>query len=504
MSDLRRKGSGEDGFVMVVTVLVMTIALIITGVAISDTVGARRITDKDRRAQIAQQAADTGLQIALYRANQMNLGKTDFNSGVSGIANTLGCLVPTTVSGSVTAFTTVALGASLSCPASLPPPGGGCTPPCWNYEVLGNRTKFASLFIPGQRSNGPSSTTGHASLNPVIVAIGRETNGTVTTADDVIRRAEAILNPVEPFDMIEATGNLSFSGVATTLNGDIRTNGNLSLGFLGSLIGANVLGSDGSLLRLASVEYGGSYSGLLSVANLVHTTSAFTRTPVSISPTKPDCWNGAGAQGTAGACPSAASYSSATHKLTVTSGQTVTLGSGDYVFCGVTVVPVSGFLGSTPGGTLNTSASAAAPTRIFIDSPTSARCSGASPSSTPLSLQGKLNTITTTPSALQIYIAGNGTPGGSSATIDATLTSTVTPAFFLYAPDTDIAMKVAVFEGNVIGHNVAFSGSLATVLTQDLGLSNLPLSSSIGVFSRKQYVQCTGVEPAATAPTTDC
>jgi Tfp pilus assembly protein PilX len=507
MSELRRRSAGEEGFVMVVTVIVMALALIITGVAISDTMSARRITEKDRRAESAQQAADAGLQIGLYRANQMSLGTTNFNGGLTGVANTLGCLVPVTVAGTVTSFTTVALGVQTSCPTSpQPPPGGsGCTPtPCWNYEVLGNRTQVATMFIPGQKSNGPSSTTGHASLNPVIVSIGRDTNGTATTSDDVLRRVEAVLNPVEPFDMIEATGNLSFGGVATTLNGDVRANGNLSVGLLGSLIGANVLGSDGSLLRLASVEYGLSYSGLLTVANLVHTTTPFTRSPVSISPSKPDCWNGSGTQGTAGACPAAASYSSVTHKLNVTSGQTVTLGAGDYVFCGVSVVAASGFLGLTPGGTLNTSATAAGPTRIFIDSPTSTRCSGASPSSTPLSLLGKLNTISTTPSAMQMYVVGNGTAGGTSATIDATLGSTLTPAFFLYAPDTNVSVKASIFMGNVIGHDVAFSGSLATVLSQDLGLYNMPLTSSLGIFTRKQYIQCTATEPPASNPTKDC
>jgi Tfp pilus assembly protein PilX len=504
---MKRRGSEQDGFVMVVTMLAMTIALIVAGIAISDTVTARRLTENDRRGEAAQQAADAGLQIAMYRANQMNLGTADFNTGLTGLANTLGCLVPVSVSGSVSALTTVKLGAQLACATrtTLPVPTPAPTP-AWDYETLGNHTKFAAQFLPGGSGNVTGSTTsGHVALNPVIVSIGRDDNGTATTADDVFRRAEAILKPVDPFSMIEATGNLSFPGLVTTLNGDVRTNGNLSLGFLGTLVGANVLGSDGTLLRLANVQYGGSYSGLLSIPAPVHTSPTIDRDPVTISPSKVDCVVGAAIPGGAGSCPAASSYSSVTHKLTITSGQTVTLGPGDFVFCGVSTVPVSGFLGSTPGGTLNTSASAAAPTRVFIDSPTSARCTGASPSSTPLSLQGKLNTISTTPSAFQFYIAGNGTPGGSSAIIDASLGSTVLPAFFLYAPDTNVTMKTgAAFEGNIIGHDIAFSNVLATVYTQDLGLSTFPLSASIGVFSRKQYVQCTGVEPPATTPTKDC
>lgn len=505
MSNLRHKRAGEEGFVMVITVIVMAIVLIITGVAISDTVGARHITDKDRRGEAAQQAADSGLQIALYRANQMNLATADFNSGLSGIANTLGCLVPATVGGSVSAFTTVTLGAQLSCPSSPGPPGGGCTPPCWNYETVGNRTQVATQFTPGQKSNGPTSSSGHGSLSPYIVSVGRETNGTATTSDDVVRRVEAILNPVDPFNMIEATGNLSFPGLLTTLNGDVRTDGNLNVPLLGNIVGVNI-GSGSPFLRLANVQYRAKTGlGLLTIANATQITSptpSFTREAVTVSPSKPDC----GTTGAAASCtPLGASYNAGTHKLTVGSGQTVTLASGDYVFCGVSVVGPSGFLNLTPGGTLQTSATASAPTRIFIDSPSSTRCSGGSPSNPILNLQGNLNTVSSTPSAMQFYIADNGSGGYSSANIDASLTSTLTPAFFLYAPDTNVTMKVgAAFEGNIIGHDVTFTGSLATTFTQDLGLSNLPLSSSIGVFTRKQYVQCTPVEPNVLNPTQDC
>jgi hypothetical protein len=505
MSTLRCRAAAEEGFVMVVTVVVMALALVITGVAISDTVNARHVTEKDRRAEAAQQAADAGLQIAMYRANQMNLGKADFNSGLSGLTNTLGCLVPTLdVNAYVSALTTVTLGASTSCPNQT---GAGSGTPQWKPERLGNRTTFAYQFIPGGTSTGPSSTTGHVSLNPVIVSIGYEDGGTTSTSDDVIRRVEAILNPVDPFNMIEATGDLSFAGgLSTILNGDIRTNGNLTVGGLG-LIGANVLAADGSILRLANAQYGGSFSGVLTVASKVHTTTPFTRTPVSISSTKVDCWNGSGAQGTAGACPSATYYNSSNHRLTVTSGQSVTLGGGDFVFCRVSVAA---------GGTLNTSLTASSPTRIFIDSPSSARCAPTAPGTASLNLSGNLNTINVTPSQLQIYIAGNGTPGGTTATINTSLLGG-TPAFFLYAPDTDVTMTYTLFQGNIIGHDVSMNGyctlglfglclvpSATNVLTQDLGLYNMPLSASVGVFTRKQYVQCTGTEPVATDPTKDC
>jgi Tfp pilus assembly protein PilX len=488
---MKRAAARQDGFVMVVTMMVLMVALLVAGVAISDTVNARRYTETDRRIDAAQQAADAGLQVALYRANQMNLATTDFNSGLSALSNTVSCLVPgLDVNGYVSTLTTVTLAASTACPTATTGPGS-VAPPSWTYERLGNRTTFAYQFIKG--STGPS--TGHAYLNPVIVAIGREDGGTPSdTSDDIVRRVKAILNPVDPFEMIEATGNLTFTALSTTLNGDARANGNVTVN--GLLLGLGVLPSSGGVLRVANIQYGGSYSGLLSVVNKVPVASSFTRAPVSVSASKPDC----GATGSAGACP-ASGYSSVTHKLTVNSG-TVTLAGGDYVFCGVSVAAA---------GTLHTSVTASAPTRIFIDSPTSSRCSGV-PSSGNLSLLGGLNSVNVTPSQLQIYMVGNGsnTPR-STASVTTTSLGALTPAFFLYAPDTDVTVRSLLFQGNVIGHDVTMIGctalvclSAAQALTQDLNLANMPLSSSVGLFSRKQYIQCKASEPAAGSPTADC
>jgi Tfp pilus assembly protein PilX len=492
----------EQGFVMVVVMVVLMVVLTVSGVVIFDTVGARSFTTKDQRADAAQQAADAGLQLALYRANKMDLGKTDFNSGLGRIATTLSCFVPGLgVDGYVnTSFTRIAIGAGTSCPT----PGGTTNGAReWKYERLGNRTTVATIFLDGRKTNTTSNqnTTGHVSLNPVIVAVGREDNGTTTTSDDIVRRAEAILNPYDPFDMVEATGNLTFNNLLTTaLNGDVRTNGNLSVSGLIGVTGLNVLASDGSILRTASAEYGGNppSGSLFNVANLVHTNTPFVRAPISISPSKVQC----GTTAPAGACPSG--YPKANQALTLTSGQSLTLGAGDYVFCSVSVAA---------GATLNTSTSATSPTRIFIDSPQSTRCSSSSGTGN-LTLNGTLNTVSLSPSTLQIYMTGNGTPGGTTASINTSLISG-TPAFFLYAPDTDVDMRFLLFQGNVIGHDVTMRGACVIgilglcisgtdVLTQDLNLYNMPLSSSVGVLTRKQYIQCEGYEPPASTPTVNC
>ena len=78
---MRRLRRDEGGFVMVTAIVLMAITLTIAAVAIDDTIGARGLVTRDARVHAAQQAADAGVQIALYRANQMKLGKGDFNGG---------------------------------------------------------------------------------------------------------------------------------------------------------------------------------------------------------------------------------------------------------------------------------------------------------------------------------------------------------------------------------------------------------------------------------------
>jgi hypothetical protein len=50
----------------------------------------------------------------------------------------------------------------------------------------------------------------------------------------------------------------------------------------------------------------------------------------------------------------------------------------------------------------------------------------------------------------------------------------------------------------VIGYDVDVSG---TAIVQDLGLLNYPLSSALGPFNVKQYIECT---PSTTPTTTGC
>jgi hypothetical protein len=489
---MRRRA--EDGFVMVTVVVVMSLTLVIAGAALTDTIGARQGTNQDAGAKRALQAADAGVQKTLYRLNQLSLSTLNVNGGLSGLALPLGCLRQQFPVGE-RALNLVGVTASGTCPG-----GETLGPTFLNVrEPLGNGTSFKAFVQMGATSYETLPSLGHVSLSPKIVSHGYDDNGTAAdTADDTVVRVQATLEPIDPFMAVEATRDVTFRGLATTFNGNARANRDFKVEGL-TITGGNIL-SGGSLVNLAGFEYGRTYSHpLLTVAlptpRKIDHTPFFTRSPVSVSPSKPDC----GGSGGAGPCPSSSFYNSSNHRLTVTGTSSLTLASGDYVFCSVSV---------DNGATLRT-ASSGGPVRIYVDSPASSRCSNSS-STGNVTITGSLNPgVSLTPSRLQIYLVGNGTPGGTTVTIGRTGLP-LTNAFFLYGPDSDVTVYYSVFTGTVIGRDVIMSAqqlglSLVGVVTQDLNLANQPLANGLGVFRQKQYVECRAVEIVPPADvTTDC
>jgi hypothetical protein len=508
---MRRRLRDDDGFVAVLAVIVLAIALVLVGTAVEETLVSRSFASHDTRVKRALQAADAGIQAGLYRANEVSLGNTDFNGGLSGIANTLSCISPVNASGTLVvgggSSTSVSFAAGtgtclpihclFQCPPSPPP-----VPPCAQpYTALGESSGFGVCEIYGTVINGSSVV-----LQPRLVSIGFDRNGST----DVVRRVEAILNPIEPFQAIEATGDLTFhAGLgATTINGDVRTDGNWTETGLAGVNGVNLLGSGGALLRGAHFQYGPGGSVTHGLLSLVPTPtplqSSFTRQTISVASSKPDCPGGLTAN-----CPTG--YVPASHSFSLASGQTANFASGDYVFCSFNAAANSTVTTAISGG----------PVRIFIDSPQSQRCSGVSGAgnfSAATVLNGLVNSSLLDPRNLQIYVAGNCDSAGQNCTGP---TSTVTlnaggvslggvnQSFFLYAPKSTVSITFPAlantFEGSIIGQDVTLNTSVATVITQDLRLNDMPLASGAGVFSVQQYIECQPEIPSATdVPDKDC
>jgi hypothetical protein len=509
---MRRRLTDEDGFVAVLAIIVLAIVLVLVGTAVEETLVSRSFASKDTRVKRALAAADAGIQTGLYRANEISLANTDFNGGLSGIVNTLNCISPVSASGTLVLGggtpTSVGFAGStgtcvpnhclFSCPSSPP-----ALPPCAQpYTALGESSGFGVCEIYGSVINGDS-----VALQPRLVSIGFDRNG----ATDVVRRVEAILSPIDPFQAIEATGNLTFHGAglsATTINGDVRTDGDWTVSGLSGVNGLNLLGPGGGLARTAHFQYGpgGSLNrGVLSLLPApTRLQSNFTRQTISVASSKPDCPSGLSTN-----CPTG--YVPATHSFSLSAGQVANFASGDYVFCNFNAAANSTVTTATSGG----------PVRIFIDSPQSSRCSGVSGAgnfSASTVLNGLVNSSLLDPRNLQIYVAGNCDSNGQNCTGPTSSVSLnaggvvlggVNQSFFLYAPKSTVNITfpalASTFEGSIIGQDVTLNTSVATVITQDLRLNDMPLASGVGVFGVQQYIECQPEVPAAAdVPNKDC
>jgi hypothetical protein len=480
MSRLR----GQDGAVVAIVIMVMTVGLLIGGAALAETLATRSHATRDLRSQRALHAAGAGVQAVLYQQNELDLQNLGFNGGVLGLSTLLDCVVPKLdVNLKVTGVATTFVNSAGVCPLTDGTGGGGSG---YAGQPTGNHASYQAGFVPGVTTLG-------GAFNPKIVSLGWDDNGDPsTTSRYVMRKVEAILAPVAPLQAVEATGNLTFNGplsalginLLVTLNGSAAANGNVTtpavfadVDLSGSLIG--------------SLTYGGTYSGAaLSVSKLQHVANSVNRPPISISPTKPDCSVAANCTNLGSA------YNSTTHKFATTGSTNVTFQAGDYVFCNF----------SYTAGSVAFNDSPAAPVRIFIDNPHSTRCAGNNGSqgnfvATPGLLNGTNTLLGST--GLQVYVVGDGGGNDNATTVTIGGSSSLTESMILYAPTSTVTVGscsgvlvaltcTPLVEGSYIGGNVTIN---ATVVTQDLNVNNYPLYAGLGAFKVQKYVECTPSYP---------
>jgi hypothetical protein len=433
-------------------------------------------------------------------------------------------VVPTVdVNLKVTGIATAAADAAGVCPDTSGPgqPSSGSA-----AFPVGDHSYYQARFIPGAAANGQ-----HIALNPKIVSVGYDTGGVTSSSSGyTTRRIEAILAPVDPFQAVEASGNLTFTGTSLTtlgitvgtsaLNGNARANGSVTLPTV--FTNTNLSGG-----LFGSVTYGTTITAGIALSHVAKATSSFTRSPVSISPAKASCPAADASVSRQANCADfgtlGAYYSTANDTVTVPAGGTLAIPPGDYVFCNFT---------AGLNSTVTANSSSTAPVRIFIDSPSSARCTGkvgASGNFTATSGLGNLianTTGATGASGFQIYVVGDG--GGYDNNTSVTIGSrpllgsgltAATPiqSFVVYAPTSAVTLNncntinvlflisgdvCGAIQGAVIGDNVTIK---STVFTQDLDLNAYPLYSGLGAFHVQNYVECPPVYPIPTPdPTTGC
>jgi hypothetical protein len=495
----------EDGYIMVIAMLLIVIGLAAGAAAITEALHSRSSADRAQRSHRALQAANAGIQTELYRANQVDLSSLKLSGGLNLpaiLSQLLLCPVPQlNASGQVSGLAFVAQAAvGKPCPTNTT---SNTPKPMGDKEPVGHHDSFEVQFVPGTNNVGD-----FVELVPKIVASGVDDPGSGATMS---RRIEAILAPVMPWRTLEAAHNLEIDvpgtallAGATIFNGTAAAGNNFTLKGLGALFDTFTAANaslSGGLTEPSAIDFcGGGYpppqnvNVVLSAGAINHVTSGcgslVNRPTIQVSSSKPPCPS---------SCAGLTGYDPANDEIKITNGASISFAPGDYVFCGFSS---NGSVSVNPSWPPSAGLGAV---RIFIDP---GRC-GTTPYNKGnfTATQGINNALAAThPSQAQIYLVGNGTNDATSVTLTG---NGLGQAAFVYAPTSRVTVTSSVagltggtLAGAFIGYDVTASGA---VISQDAGLLNYPLSTTLGPFHVQQYIECTPQYPLPSPdPTAGC
>jgi hypothetical protein len=515
-SRLRRRAGDEDGFIIIIVMVLLMIVLLVGAAALAESLAARDNASRSARSARALQAADAGVQTALYELNQLNLGALALSDGanLASIVTQLDtCPVPeVNAQGAVDGLTFSVIAAlGDACPLNQ---ASGVTGAATNWIPIGDHAYYELDFTPGPKAIGDFTQ-----FDPTIVALGEDDGGGNPDVGTVYRRVEAILAPIQPFRTLEAVHNLTFdvpapavTAGATAFNATAAAGNNVTFTGLGTISNvftmSNVSLASGT--EPSAIDYCGTSTHpnvtIAGTGNVTQPTSGCSglvaRPTIQLSGTKtcsPSC-SGLTGYTTANGGP----------EIYITNHSTLTFAPGDYVFCSF---DTNGAVDMNP--TYPPSAGLGA-VRIFIASPTSPQCSGwqshnGISAGSFVATAGVTNSLAAThPSQAQIYVVGspvsNGTPT-TSVTITASGLASGEGAF-VYAPTSSVTVSSTALSGvggalagAFIGYNLTAE---ASTISEDLGLLNYPLSSTLGPFYVQQYIECNPVSSMPAVPTTGC
>jgi Tfp pilus assembly protein PilX len=546
-----RMSKDERGYVIVIVLWLMAVAMAFGAVGIAESLSSQRLTTHDTRARRAQQAADAGIQQQLYDQAENNFATAyNFTGGVLGLSNFLDC-VPLQLNanlqvGGLTAYASTAG----VCPTALNSSG---SPVTGFWSALDNHSYYESEYLSNKKEvNG--SGVGSVVEFPQVVSVGCDSatasscNTTPAPSTNVYTRELALLQPTGPVQAIEGMGNVTVQGLtalginaAAVVNGDIMTDGTLTLPALG--VAADTTWPTSGNPIFPTFGYGQTPApSSISTANVVHLTGGFCTAgnpstlcmikrpaPTTTATTCANCSTGI----TCASC-TGGGYSSSNDTFTLTGG-TATFAAGDYVFCNF----------NATGGSITTTPTSTTPVRIFILAPNQPPCSANSYTAAQEvggkvgdfnategigdGLSGVVNGVSGTldPSGLQIYDEGDGSydnntsvtigqPSSCASTLCISLANLSPQAEVIYAPTSAVTVNTGsctlglaghcvvgaatTFAGSVVGDNVYVG---ATVITQDLDLGNYPIDSGANAVRADEYIQCDNSVTKLTDTTSD-
>jgi hypothetical protein len=449
----------EKGAAMTIAVIVLMVVTTLASAVVAIAVQTNGSTRRDANHKSALEAAEAGLQIALYRLNMLQPG-------------TLLCV------GDI---------------AKLPDSTGWCASSAY---TLGNGSTYQYWTTPIEGSSSPCVGLQFVSTDVAqrcITAVGTS-NG--VAARSQIRVVAFAAQPLFPIGGAVGLISVSLSGSATVTgiagsNGAITSSGSsnagaINLGPNGSFTSSSSV-SSGTVTKLSSpivldaVDPGTSNQG--SLANCPARQQAGypacnddyrIANGLASPPVTPYDQSSAGV-----------TFTASTRTLTL-SNASLTLGGGLYNFCNLTA-----------SGTSTITVAPTAQTEIFIDSPDDPN-SGCPSGSGSLNLSGSSTFVNQSlnPLALQIYVYGF-----NNGTNKVTLSGSSAMYGVLYAPQSQVTLSgTGRVYGGVAGRTLTISGS---GLTWDNRVGTLQATTT-GLYYRAAWAQCTPTPTVSTDPGSGC
>jgi hypothetical protein len=428
----------------VVAVISLLVVSVLAATAVAIGVQTNTSTRRDANKKNSLEAAEAGLQVALYRLNMLAVS-------------------PTLCLGDIVATTAPSSG---WCASSAHTLGNGSTYQYYTTPILPSGLDVQGKPCAGQQILDTTVT------QRCVMAIG--TSHGVTSRSEV-RVTAYKATPL--FPVAGVTGLLSVS-----LNGNEAVSGALGSNGPVSLVG-NV-SSNGIVLGPAGTY---SHNGNTSGGTLTNLQS-----PIVLDPVNP----GTSSQSSLANCPlrqavglpacndnyritsgldtsSGVTYTASTRTLTMSGNSSLTLGGGLYNFCQI-----------NQNGNSTITISSASTTEIFIDSPDDPN-SGCPAGSGNLSAAGNLSWVnqSNNPLNLQLYVYGlNDGSGSISIAGNASFTGVI------YAPQSWITMTGNVTAtGAIAGRKVTLSGNGFNYDSRTATLQ----ATTTGVYFRSAWAQCT-------------
>ncbi|HEV3127673.1 MAG TPA: hypothetical protein VGY32_01750 [Solirubrobacteraceae bacterium] len=446
---------------MIIAILTLFVIMLLITAAVAVAVQTDSSSRQDAYRKNASEAAEAGLQIAVYRLNMLHPSSQN-------------CVGDT---------------------ASAPGSNGVCQSSTY---TLGNGSTYQYNMTPalGPTANCVGLQITSTDVNQRCITAVGTSNGVTQRAQ--IRSAAFAAQPLFPANGIIGLNSVTMSGQALVIGTD-ATNGVASLSGQARATGT-VLGPGGSY------THSGQASG-----GVVTTLSS----PIVLSPVNPGTSN----QSSLANCPlrqaagypacnddyritnglaspkvapydlsqgTGVSWTASTRTLSLSGQASLTLGGGLYNFCSLSM-----------SGQARITISATIQTEIFIDSPDDPG-SGCAAGSGDLSMSGQANwnNQSTNPLNLQLYVYGR-----NNGTAQISLTGQANFYGVLYAPQSNVFLSG---QGLVVG---AVASRTASISGQgfnfDSRVTTLQATSN-GLYYRTAWAQCSPTPPSGSTPQAGC